>query len=174
MIDRLQRRDKIQRTAATVVVVAIIVAVVLIDRLKTSELASATATTTPLVTSQPSVSTSPTSQATSTPSPTSQVASTTYKNGTYTAQSNYSVPHSNEAIQVSLTVTNDVVTSVGIENTEGDPTSADYQEQFAAEYKSHVVGKSLSGLAISTIAGASDTTQGFNNALRSIRSQANA
>lgn len=97
-----------------------------------------------------------------------------YKDGTYTATSSYFVPHGQETIQVTLTVKNNTVTSAQIQNSESDPTSADFQQSFAAEYQSQVVGKPLADLQLDVVAGASDTTQGFNQAVSQIASLAKA
>lgn len=99
-------------------------------------------------------------------------ASAAYNNGTYTATSEYNVPRSFETIKVSLTIDNGVVTASQIENSEGDRESAEYQERFAAVYKSYVVGKKLDDIHLSYVAGASDTTDGFNGALQQIKNQA--
>lgn len=97
-----------------------------------------------------------------------------YKDGTYSAASSYYVPHGNESIQVNLTLKSGVVTDVSVINSEGDRDSALYQQDFASMYKSYVVGKSINGLKIGVIAGASDTTAGFNNALSQIEAKAQA
>lgn len=101
-------------------------------------------------------------------------SSGSYTDGTYSATSEYFVPHGEETIKVSLTVKNGVVTDSSIENSEYDHDSALFQEEFADEYKSQVVGKALSSLSLRTIAGASDTTQGFNDAVSQIRDKAQA
>ena len=101
-------------------------------------------------------------------------SSGTYKNGTFSATSSYRVPHGEESVQVSLTLTNGIVTGASIQNSENDGTSASYQEDFASSYKSQVVGKSISSLALDVIAGASDTTQGFNDAVSQISTEAKA
>lgn len=104
-------------------------------------------------------------------------ASTTnsgYRDGTYSATQSYYVPHSNESIKVDLTLSGGVITDISIQNSEGDRDSAAYQQDFAASYKSYVVGKKISGLQLSVIAGASDTTQGFADALSQIATQAQA
>lgn len=95
-----------------------------------------------------------------------------YKDGTYTASSDYFVPDGNENIQVDLTLQNGVITGSSLENSETDPTSAEFQKQFAAVYKSYVVGKKISVLHLSNIAGASDTTQAFNDAVSQIAAKA--
>lgn len=117
---------------------------------------------------------SPTSSLNGNPTTPTVPAGTTFKDGTYTASSNYYVPHGMESIDVTLTVKNNVVTNSQIQNSEGNPESAGYQEAFASQYQSDVVGKNLGSIQISYIAGASDTTQGFDDALQSIINQAKA
>lgn len=97
-----------------------------------------------------------------------------YKDGTYSASSNYYVPNSSESITVTVTLANDVVTSSSLRNSQGDPESAQYQRAFTAAYKSKVVGKTIKSIHLSRVAGASDTTGGFNQALDSIMQQARA
>lgn len=104
----------------------------------------------------------------------SSSAGTSFKDGSYSASSTYYVPHGSESIKVTLTVKNNVVTDSKIENSEDDPESAQYQEEFASEYKSDVVGKNLGSVNLSFIAGASDTTEGFNQAVQDIANQAKA
>jgi len=101
-------------------------------------------------------------------------ASSNYKDGTYTATSTYEVPHGDEEIEVNLTLSGGTITNVSVQNSEYDYDSARYQEDFAAEYKQYVVGKKIDGLQLNYIAGASDTTEGFNDALSKIASQAQA
>ena len=79
-----------------------------------------------------------------------------------------------ESIQVNLTLKNGVVTDVSIQNSESDRESAAYQQDFASAYKSYVVGKQISGLRLGNVAGASDTTQGFDDAVSKIATQAQA
>lgn len=152
-----------------VTIIAIVViagAVVLIDHFKKTG-SSSTA----------QLSTSSSTSDTSTQNTTDNSSSTSsgnYKDGTYTATSNYEVPHGEEEIKVNLTISSGTITAVSVANSENDHDSAFYQEEFFAEYKSSVIGKKISGLQISTIAGASDTTQGFNDALNQIASQAQA
>ena len=104
--------------------------------------------------------------------PTDSTSSAAYRDGTYTASSDYSVPRSFENIKVTLTVSNNVVTDSQIVNSEGDHESAEWQDRFAAAYKSQVVGKKLSEVQLSHVAGASDTAEGFNEALDKIKTQA--
>jgi uncharacterized protein with FMN-binding domain len=98
----------------------------------------------------------------------------TVKTASYTAAASYRVPHGQESIQVTLAVSNGVITDASIKNSENDNVSASYQQDFSASYKSYVVGKSISGLQVDIISGASDTTAGFNNALSQIATKAQA
>ncbi len=112
---------------------------------------------------------------TKTSAPTTGPTTTTtggFRDGGYTASSNYSVPRGDESIQVSVMLGSGVVTVVSVQNSEYDSTSALYQEDFVSAYKSAVVGKKISSLRLGTVAGASDTTQGFNEAISQIASKA--
>lgn len=160
-------QSKTKLLGAIVTILVIAGAVLVIDHMK-SERAESVATVTQTTTSQPVAPST-----TSTPID-STVSHSSYKDGTYTASSNYYVPHGSENIQVTVTLKNGVVTSSSITNSEGDRDSAAYQQDFASLYKSYVVGKSIKGLSLSRISGASDTTQGFNDALAQIANQAHA
>lgn len=131
-----------------------------------SPVASPVATTTPTTTAADSTQTT---SATSTAS-----SSSGYKDGTYTAKSDYYVPHGTEEIQVSLTIKNGIVTDSSVQNSEGNRESALYQQAFTSSYKSYVTGKNISDLNLSYVAGASDTTQGFDDAVAQIQTQAKA
>jgi len=124
-------------------------------------------------TSNQAITTTPVATTTTSTTATTS-SSASYHDGTYSGSSSYYVPHSNEAIQVSLTLKDGVITGVSVQNSEGDQESAYYQESFSASYKSYVVGKKISGLQIGVIAGASDTSQGFQDALNQISSKAQA
>ncbi|HSX53157.1 MAG TPA: hypothetical protein VLF90_02185 [Patescibacteria group bacterium] len=105
-------------------------------------------------------------------SPTSSSSPSSFKDGTYTASVDYFVPPGQETIQINLTIKGGIVTGSSVQNSENNPTSAQFQQDFAAEYKSMVVGKNINGLRLFSVAGASDTTQGFNNAVQQIQNQA--
>jgi uncharacterized protein with FMN-binding domain len=173
---------KLKVTSAIVVTLAVVMLAIANTAVNANKTTQATNILTPQTTTQntssdTSGSTGTPSSGTQTTNPTTAPTTTTtsgYKDGTYTATSQYYVPHSYEEIQVSLTVKNGIVTDSSIQNSEGDRESAQFQEQFTAYYKSYVVGKNLSGLSLSRIAGASDTTQGFNDAVTQIQSKAQA
>jgi uncharacterized protein with FMN-binding domain len=95
-----------------------------------------------------------------------------YKDGTYTTTEGYDTPEGTESIGVSITVSNDIVTSTSATKMSRSRESRAYQEDFIASYSSFVVGKKLTDLKIGIVSGASLTTIGFNQALDTIRSQA--
>lgn len=97
--------------------------------------------------------------------------SSVYKDGTYTVAGNYISPGGAEEIDVTLTIANDVITDSNLEPKATLQASVKFQNQFAQAYKTQVVGKKLSELSLSKVAGASLTTQGFNNALEKIKAQ---
>ncbi|MDB5170138.1 MAG: hypothetical protein JWN82_534 [Candidatus Saccharibacteria bacterium] len=155
-----------------IVAVLVVAGVVLLaDHLKAKTVANGVGTAQVLPTggTTSSASTAGSTNPTGTSSTTSS-----YKDGTYSAGSAYYVPHSQEEIKVTLTIKDGVITDSSIINSEGDRDSAAYQQEFEFGYKSQVVGKSISGLSLSRISGASDTTQGFNDALAQIANQAKA
>lgn len=173
-----EKQSKTKLTATIVAVIVIAGIIILADHLKSSDNDAAPLTTTSASsgTALNSATSTGTSAGNSSSGSTSTTASSSagYKDGTYSASSSYYVPHGYEQIQVSLTVKSGVITASSITNSESDPESARFQENFASSYKSYVVGQKLSSLQLGVISGASDTTQGFNDALSKIASEAQA
>lgn len=97
-----------------------------------------------------------------------------YNDGTYKATSSYRTPESTEAIDVSITVAHNIITDVSIDQVARKRDSEFYQEQFAANYKSEVVGKNINEVNLSRVAGSSLTSSGFNDALDVIKQDAKA
>ncbi len=175
MLDTYEQHSKRKLIATLLSVVVIAGVIVFADHLK-SEVAANTSLSQSTTTSAPAT-TSPTPANTNTSTSTSTAATTNtsgYADGTYSASSSYYVPHSNENIQVTVSIKDGVIISSSIVNSQGDRDSAAYQQDFASVYKSYVVGKKISSLRLGTIAGASDTTQGFADALSQIASKAQA
>jgi uncharacterized protein with FMN-binding domain len=164
-----------RKLAATILAIVVVAgSVVFVDYVKAK---SATAHVATAQISTPAVATTspPATTPTGTPTPTTAAANTSgYKDGTYTASSQYYVPHGSESIKVNLTLSNGVITGASIQNSESNRDSALYQQDFASTYKSYVVGKKISNLQLDNVAGASDTTQGFDNALAQIAARAQA
>lgn len=181
MLTTYEQHSKRKLAATVLSMIVIAGVVVLADHFKStgSTLASKVAQTTSSMTppSSDSMTATPSTgdqSSSSTNSSSSSNSSSSFKDGTYTASSDYYVPHGDESIQVSLTLSNGTIASASIKNSEGDRTSAAFQEDFAASYKQYVVGKNISSLRLGVIAGASDTTQGFADALSQIASKAQA
>lgn len=95
-----------------------------------------------------------------------------YKNGTYTAEGAYTSPGGPEAITVSVTISNGVVTSTSVTPQAENPVSVKFQNNFAEDHKQFVVGKNIDDLKLSKVSGSSLTPVGFNNALTKIKEQA--
>ena len=109
---------------------------------------------------------------TESPKPSEPAPKQRYKNGTYVQTVTYSSPGGSDKAQVSLTITNDKVTSAVFSGTASNPASNNYQSQFASGFKQQVVGRSLDGLNLQVVNGASLTTNAFNSAVTKIQAQA--
>ena len=101
-------------------------------------------------------------------------SSTTYKDGTYIESATYISPGGRETVTVGLTIKNGVVTDSSFSATASDRDAREYQSMFSGSYKSQVVGKAVNSISLSRVAGASLTTNGFNDALEQIKSDAKA
>ena len=164
-----------RKLIATILSVLVVAGVVVIvdhfraESRQTVPVARVTPSTTLAVVATPSTLT-PTPAA----APASPVQSNGYTNGDFSASSGYYVPNGTETIKVSVTLKSGVIADAQITNSASDRESARYQQDFASVYKSYVVGKKISSLRIGILAGASDTSQGFNDAISKIAAQAQA
>lgn len=119
-------------------------------------------------TSQPATSSSPTP---STGSSGMGTSGSEFRDGTYTVRGVYGGAPS--YITVTLTLTDDTISDVKVGlMPDNNDTSRGYQERFAAAVPDEVQGKSIDGLSVGKIAGASGCSDGFNDALNKIRDQA--
>jgi hypothetical protein len=132
---------------------------------------TAVATATPATTAAPTATAA--GVATATPTPTATAQSSTYTDGTYTANTSYSVPRETNTLAVTLTVKNDIITAASATHT-GFGESQGYHSSFDSSLKGTVVGKSLASFTASRIGSASLTSAAFNKALTSIKTQAGA
>ncbi len=99
--------------------------------------------------------------------------SSMYEDGTYTASGTYASPAGPESIAVTLTITDDVVSSVSIAKNATNPTSQNFQGLFASGISAQIVGKSLADIGnYSSVNGSSLTPNGFDSALASIKADA--
>jgi uncharacterized protein with FMN-binding domain len=115
-----------------------------------------------------------TTQKTATPASVPAVAASLYKDGTYSATGSYNSPGGEDQVAVTLTLNNDIVTSVTATPKTQDRTSARYQAMFLSGYKQYVVGKDITGIHLSRVSGSSLTSIGFNAAIASIEAEAKA
>ncbi len=116
----------------------------------------------------------------STPSPVESSAGTepsstntsNYKDGTYNATGTYSTPGGRESIDLTVTITDGVITATELKENAQSGEARTYQADFASGYKTLVVGKSVDEVTLSRVAGSSLTSNGFNQALEQIKSDA--
>ncbi len=103
----------------------------------------------------------------------SSAGSSVYKDGSYTESGSYQSPGGTESITVKLTIAADKVTAVTV-TPHASGTAAAYQQQFVSGISAAVVGKDLSTLSVSRVAGSSLTSGGFNAAVKAIKADAAA
>ncbi|KRB39040.1 FMN-binding protein [Microbacterium sp. Root180] len=95
-----------------------------------------------------------------------------YADGTYSADGSYATPESVETISVTVTLEDDVITSVEVSGDPSRPESEQYQGQFIGGISDAVVGQDIDEIAVSRVAGSSLTSGGFNEAIETIKSEA--
>jgi hypothetical protein len=161
-----------QKAVAGIIVILAIVMLVLISNVSRAKQSSQTIITTS--TPHTVAATTGTAMAPATSASPSPTNSSGYKDGTFSAIAQYYVPGGYESIQVDLTLKNGIVSDSNIVNSENNNQSAMYQQSFASAYRSSVVGKNISDIHLSYVAGASDTTKGFDDAVTKIASDAKA
>lgn len=105
-------------------------------------------------------------------SPADESVTGAYKDGTYTATGNYQSPAQREEIEITLTVTDGVVTDAEFVSKATHPTSKLMQGKFAGGFEEAVVGKNIDGLKLTVVNGSSLTPKGFMDALSKIKTQA--
>jgi hypothetical protein len=125
-------------------------------------------------TSAPSATSSAGSSATSSATADAGGSSTgsTYTDGDYEATGNYISPNGKEEVDVSVTLSGDVITAVTVTPEATNPTAIQYQTQFADGIAEVVVGKDIDEIDVSRVAGSSLTSGGFNEAIEAIKADA--
>jgi len=111
---------------------------------------------------------------TTAPTDTDATVTSSYKDGTYSATGSYSSPGGRESIELTVTIVDGVITSTSLVENAKSGEAKGYQDDFAAGYKSLVVGKNVDEVSLSRVAGSSLTSNGFNAALDQIKSDAEA
>lgn len=95
-----------------------------------------------------------------------------YHDGRYIATGHYTTPGGAESILVTLELTDGTVTGAQVRTEALSPTARQFQDQFRTHVAAQVVGRKLSSLSVSRVAGASLTSIGFNDALAKVKSDA--
>ncbi|MCR2791530.1 hypothetical protein NQ156_00445 [Microbacterium sp. zg.Y625] len=95
-----------------------------------------------------------------------------YADGTYEASGSYATPESVESIDVTVELTDGMISAVEVVGDPTRPESERYQERFIGGISDEVVGKSLDDISVSRVAGSSLTSGGFNEAIEQIKSDA--
>lgn len=107
-----------------------------------------------------------------TAAPGAAAPTTSYADGEYFATGWYGGLPSHH--DVTLTISDDVVTGVEITTPAEDEVSLGYQQRFAAALPAEVVGRSIDDIAVDRLAGSSGCSEGFMDALAQIKEQAAA
>ena len=95
-----------------------------------------------------------------------------YNDGTFSADGVYRSPAGMEAVKVSLTLKDDVVTDAQFQSMATHPKSKMMQAAFGEGYKLMVVGKSIDELSLTVVNGSSLTPKGFMDAVAKIKVEA--
>lgn len=123
-------------------------------------------------TTETSDMTLPASTNTNTSESNGSTSTANYKDGTYSATGSYSTPNGQESIQLTVTITGGVITSTSLVENARSGEAKEYQADFASGYKTLVVGKKVDEVSLSRVAGSSLTSNGFNKALETIKTDA--
>jgi hypothetical protein len=95
-----------------------------------------------------------------------------YKNGTYTAQGDYTYHSGSESITITITLKDGIITDSAFEGIPKATMSARFMAMFDKGYKELIVGKNIDEVNLTKVSGSSRTPIGFNDALAKIKAQA--
>ncbi len=101
-------------------------------------------------------------------------AASTYTDGTYTASASYTSPGGVEEVNVTVTLADDIITSVDVTADAASTQSKQYQSEFISGISAVVVGKDIDAILVSKVSGSSLTSEGFNSAIEEIKTEAAA
>lgn len=101
-----------------------------------------------------------------------QEPSWTVDDNTYTTTVEYDVPEGTESNSFSLVIKDGIISSIEVGITTTNKASLKYQQDFAKNIASIIVGQKISELkSIDRVSGASVTTTAFNDALLKLQQQ---
>lgn len=95
-----------------------------------------------------------------------------YKDGAYSASVNYFTPDGQEPLTVKVTLAGNTITDSSVSTTPISREGQQYFDRFDSYYKSQVIGQKVSDVSLNRVAGASLTTDAFNQALQKIMQNA--
>lgn len=95
-----------------------------------------------------------------------------YSDGTYSASGQYQSPNGIETLDVTITLTDDIITAVEVVGHGTNPNTVHYQGEFIGGIAGLVVGKDIDEISVSKVAGSSLASGGFNAAVESIKADA--
>lgn len=98
----------------------------------------------------------------------------TYKDGTYSAEGTYRSPAGAEAINITITLEDGVITATEFEGTATHQKSMAMQKAFSEGYEALVVGKPIDEVSLTVVNGSSLTGKGFMEAVAEIKAEAKA
>lgn len=94
-----------------------------------------------------------------------EVAPAPAADGTYSGSAGYETPGGRQRIDVTVVLTDGVVTGVRVDPAATNATSRRFQERFASAVVDEVVGRPLDEVQVDRLAGSSSTGAGFMAAL---------
>ena len=95
-----------------------------------------------------------------------------FKDGAYSADGSYLSPAGKQTVTVELTLANDKIASITVTPHATDPTAKEYQAMFVQGIAALAVGKDISQLSVTHVAGSSLTSGGFRKAIEAIETDA--
>lgn len=99
----------------------------------------------------------------------SPTSTSSYKDGTYSAAVVYTVPRGYQnSITANVTVSNNKITSVSVDNKYTDRESGLFIDNFEAALEQVVIGEPIGSLSVSRIGGATITTDAFEKVITKI------
>lgn len=95
-----------------------------------------------------------------------------YKNGEFETIGNYTSPGGPEEIDVTITLTDGVISDATVVSKATRDMSKKIQADFIANYKPLVIGRKIDDVMLTKVSGSSLTPKGFNEALEEIKTKA--
>ncbi len=95
-----------------------------------------------------------------------------YQDGEYSAQGNYVSPGGPREVNVTVSLTDGVITDAAFEGSATDPNSVRFQGEFADNFRTEVVGRNIDDVSLTKVSGSSLTPKGFMDALEKIKAEA--